>query len=819
MKLIYDKKAVSWNEALPMGNGRLGCMVYGGEYISQFQLNEDTLWSGMPNDMLSNPMDELQRPMEFIKDGMYKYTGTDSRIGNVYKENIQKIREAIKNKDYTKANEIGEKYLQGGFSQSYMTFGSIFIKFQNIEEKNVYNYKRELDLETAIYNDCFNYGKNNIIKRECFVSFPDNCIVINIESNRKTDIEIYFRGELIQNTFYDEERKNLCAYGKMPSYATPYRPHESLRFEENKGIGFFGTVKVLDDDASTITGDYSSMQISECGKLTLIVNIVSGFNKFNVNPQSNSFSLYGILENKLLKASNYSYDSLKKRHIEDYQKLYSRLYINLSSKNTISENEENNIDKLYSLDKKIDDFQNTLDPNFIALMFQYSRYLLISSSRAGSQPTNLQGIWNESVLAPWSSNYTININFPMNYWLTNVCNLDECIEPLVNMVEELSISGAKVAKDFYNCRGWTCHHNSDLWRHAIPTGNGPQHTLWYLGSAWLCLNIWYHYEYTEDTNFLKRTFPILRNAALFYLDYLVFEEGYYHTIPSTSPENTFIDPKTKKRCSIALSSAMDISLIKELFEACIKASQICENYDNNLNEEIKEKLSKLAPVKINVEGSIAEWYDTELLTFEKDHRHISHLYEIYPGYSFIINDTFKKASINSLDERGNKGTGWSIIWKIACRARLKQNEKINILLKNLIRRAPVSKKIFNHTKDAQGIDFINGAGIYPNLLLAHPPYQIDGSLGFGAAIAETIIQSYDCIEFLPAIPRQWKSGKVLGIKVKGNIVADIQWEYGKLTKAILTSKKDKYIKIKYKDKTNETYIKSNIKTDITRLLL
>ncbi|MCI5968264.1 hypothetical protein [Helicobacter sp.] len=402
----------------------------------------------------------------------------------------------------------------------------------------------------------------------------------------------------------------------------------------------------------------------------------------------------------------------------------------------------------------------------IALLFHYGIYLHCASSNK-TQPSNLQGIWSDSIMSAWSSNYTTNINLQMNYWIAPFLGIDDTIEPLLHLCEELSVTGALVAKELYGARGWCLHHNSDLYRHAYPTGNGAQHTLWCLGSAWLVLTLQHYLDFNPLSPLKERIQALLLPCSLFYVDVVTkLDDGKYHTLPSSSPENSFKDPKTGQRAALSKSSALDISLLKELFSRTLnKLSKQHPNY-----KEIQEIFENLAPHQINKKGEIAEWYAENLLDFEPKHRHLSQLYDLYPGSSFYKDELLLKATIKSLKNRGTEGTGWSLVWKIAIYARLKDAKKVKILLKKLCKNAKDTPSPFHHLKHNKEIDFVNGGGLYKNFLLAHPPFQIDASLGISAALIELFMQSHlDYIEILPCYFEELGEGKLANLRLRGGI--------------------------------------------------
>ncbi len=779
----------SFNEAFPLGNGRLGAMVYGDGVTCTFTLNENTLWSGMPH--VSTQEDSLLLPHRFLKDGLYGYEGSINKNGKFYQDKLQELKKMIINKEYTKATHFAEEWLQGGFSQSYMPFGKLILSF-DIQKTHITNYYKSLDLKHALYTEEL-YTQDNTIHVQSFMSYPQDALFIYIKSIKHIDLCITLKGGLIQSSFFDDTAKSLVAYGKCPSYASPYFPESSVIFEENKGIGFIGGLKVLECDG-IVLGNYLKSSIKEACEIFLAFDIQSGFKAYNLKPQSDSLSLYPLLHSKLEKLDN-EYSYYKEEHIDDYQCI-------ANSSLKISTNE--------SFEEDIDYEKTTCCATLCSLLFEYGLYLLIASSRGENQPCNLQGLWNDSTLPVWSCNYTTNINLEMNYWGACVFGIEECILPLFKCLEELSIAGKKTAKDYYNARGFVCHHNTDLWRHTQPTGNGVQHTLWAFGGAWLSLTLYQFLQYNPNEKLLKRLEPLLEESSLFYVDFLTQIDGIYHTIPSTSPENNFIDPKTKQRAAVAMSSSMDISLLNELFNATLDTLAYFNKTDSQHFKEIKEALKNLASIQKDNDGGIAEWYHKDLFTHDNNHRHISHLYGLYPYNLFFKNEELLQAATKSLLQRGELGTGWSLVWKIACHARLKNTQIVQKLLQKLYQKAAPTPNSFNHILDCEKIDFVNGGGLYPNFLLAHPPFQIDSSLGIAAALVEIFVQCHnDYIELLPCLPSTWSNGMLCNIKLKGGIRISIKWKESALAWLELCAFKDSNVKIKYQDCILQTELKAN----------
>lgn len=465
------------------------------------------------------------------------------------------------------------------------------------------------------------------------------------------------------------------------------------------------------------------------------------------------------------------YEKLKASHIEQYQNFFNRmeLLLNDSKENHMAE-----------------------------MMFHYARYLMICSSKPGTQCANLQGIWNHSMRAPWSSNYTVNINTEMNYWMAERCNLSECHEPLFELIERTAQNGEKTAREVYGLPGWVSHHNIDIWGHSSPVGyygqddNPCSYSMWPMSSGWLCRHLWEHYCYTLDTEFLRnRAYPIVENAVRFYLAYLMPYRGYLVTCPSTSPENQFVASDGTHH-SVSVASTMDISILKELFENYLKMCRILKI--DGLTGEVKDVLAKLPPFQIGEKGQLQEWF-FDYPEAEEHHRHVSHLYGLYPAQIIDREDKdLREACQKSLDLRGDEGTGWCMAWKACLWARLNDGEHALKLLKNQLR----------YTTE-ENISCVGG-GIYPNMLCAHPPFQIDGNFGFAAAMIEMLIQSKgNEVTLLPALPKEWNTGKVTGVQIQGGFTVDFEWEKMKIKNICIRAKYNSELLLNYNGKTERIH--------------
>tara|TARA_R110002050_G_C8962065_1_gene514507 strand:- start:5145 stop:7505 length:2361 start_codon:yes stop_codon:yes gene_type:complete len=724
--LWYDKPANNWNEALPVGNGRLGAMVYGVVKKEVIQFNEETLWTGQPHD--------------YAHEGSYKVLDT--------------LRQLLREEKQNEAHKLGnKKFMSQPLGQfSYQPFGNIELHFKDHE--NVTNYKRNLDLENAIASIEY-IANGSKIKREVFTSVPDQALIVQIESSQKGQLN--FDIDLVTpHSEYEVlvERDEIILRGKANNYHEKI-DYNGLPYPESK-VKFEARLKVV-TEGGNLTVDEGTIKISGANKATLKLVAATNFLKFNdINGKPTE-----LCANYLKDLNGKSYDVLRERHINDYKNLFSRVELDLG-KSEISNRPTN---------QRLISFQVDEDPNMVALLYNYGRYLLIASSREGTQPANLQGIWNDQLSPPWDSKYTININTEMNYWLAEMTNLSELTAPLIQMVEDLSITGKNIAKEHYDLDGWVAHHNTDIWRGAAPINNA-NHGIWVTGGAWLSQHVWWHYEYTNDKDYLTtKAYPILKEASKFFVDYLVPDSenpNWLVSGPSVSPENG----------GLVMGPTMDHQIIKNLFYNTIEAADIL-GIDAEFVEVLKLKRAKIAPNLIGKYGQLQEWLEDKDDP-KSEHRHVSHLWGLHPGNEIhpLTTPNLAEACKVSLSQRGDGGTGWSRGWKINFWARLLDGEHSFLTLKNLIIPS-VSEKIDYRSE--------GGGGLYLNLLDSHPPFQIDGNFGASSGVTEMLLQSHlrdkkgDYFQdILPALPSALATGEISGLKGRGGFEISIHWENGEL---------------------------------------
>jgi alpha-L-fucosidase 2 len=763
--LWYKSPAVNFNEALPVGNGRMGAMVYGRVLDEYLSLNENTLWSGDPDIVWNNPQAINYLPL---------------------------VRQAALHGEYKKADSLW-KFMQGPYTESYMPMADLHIRYKDL--RDITGYRRSLNLDSAITSTSF-YNNGIYFKRSVFASFPDSVLVIRNEASKENAIS--FDLNINSKLHYRVQTKNgneMVLTGKCPKHVEPVylwkiKDNDAVQYDidGSKGMNFMVNIKIL-QEGGTLSSDDTSLHVSGARIVTILITSATGFNGFNTSPVKNGKNVSAIVGVNMNRAAATPYQRLLKNHVQDYQSLYKSVSYQFGANSNIH----------IPTDDRLRNMADKFDASLLATIAQYGRYILIASSRPGGQPSNLKGLWSEQLRPEYSSNWCLDHDAQMSYYPVETNNLSALHQPFLQLIKELAENGKQTARINYNMKGWCAHHNTDIWRKSSPVGNwgdgNPHWANWNMSEAWLSEHFFEHYQFTLDSAFLRQqAYPIMKGAAQFLLDWLMPDSSgkYLVSVPSVSPENTFITNEGDT-AQASVNSTSDIELTKDLFHNVMAAACILHIRDA-FTDSIQNALQRLKPYPIGMHGNLLEWANDWKPT-DPAHRHLSHMYAVFPGseISPLTDAGLAEAAKKALTLRARTNGTWGFAWKAACWARLYEADSAMQTLRYQL-----------HYVDPQSKSALNNLGLYPNLFNSEVPGVIlNGNTCITAVITEMLLQSHTgIIDILPALPADLPEGNVKGLVARGGFIVNIAWLNHQLKEASLQAKHTVSCKVRLKDGEN-----------------